>query len=123
MGAFIRWTKKKKNDIIAREWAVILATGIFFALGLGALSFLMTRLYQKFLYIRTMHRKRFVQDHEMINSEEEDTGMRIEQFLADAMESGGEVSGAIEQARAITFRPPLSGWDMFFMGVFIRWTK
>jgi hypothetical protein len=83
----VRWTKKKKWDIVKSEsWAIGL-TVLIVVVNLGLLSFQMTRLYQRFKYTRQMHRKQHhmgLDSADMDNTEEEDFTMRIAQFVGKA---------------------------------------
>lgn len=126
----LRWTKEKKEDIIRAEIVSVVITIFLFAGIVGALSFFSTRLYQRFTYIRRVHRR---QHHyglhgDVANTEEEDITARLQQFMADALEGAhdSDFAGTIDRVKGASnvdawgnYRPPQSVEDVCLMGVVV----
>lgn len=129
----LRWKKDTKSDIL--WWETFAVTFALFGsvLWIGGLSFLMTRLHQRFSYVRKIHR---IQHHFGIhgdeeNSEEKDVTSRLQHFLAQS-EEGLQSSPRNDMSATIAkvgdmlnveidepHRPPLSAADMCLMGVLV----
>jgi len=123
---FVRWTKKEKKDLVKLEWTLLILAAVILMICLAALSFCMTRLHQRFSFVRTQHRKLHKRGHhdDMDNTEEEDFTQRMDEFLADALEGaeGSDVRGTLDRMANFDpskFRQNLSLTDTLIMNVLL----
>lgn len=127
---FLRWTKDKKKDILFWETIHVVTTIVTTAIWQIIVSLMMTRLYQRFCYVRKVNRQQaFGKLHGGVaNSEEEDMTARLQQFMSEALETArdsdmggtiGRVKSGLSKEALERFRPPLSASDMCIMGVLV----
>jgi len=125
---FLRWTKTKKEDIAFAEMIDIWATMITFGAILGGLSFVMTRLYQRFKAVRKIHRR--MQKAGQEDEDDEDMTARLHTFMAEQLEDardsdmagtinrfGNVHEGVVRLAKA--HKPPPDPKDMCLMSIAI----
>lgn len=138
---FLRWTKSKKEDLVEAEGISVSVTIVLFAAGLAAVSFCMTRLYQRFTNISIEHHRQHMLKHGKIMGADDKEGeaefFGVERFMEGAVETArdavtdtkdGDMGGTIRRVGAAIenreeimrqFRPPLSASDMCVMGVVV----
>lgn len=126
---FVRWTKKTKGEIMAYETMSIVITIILMTAQMGAVSFFMTRLYQRFSYVKGIHKKR-LRAEDMADLDEETLSGRVRAFKDHAFDDVTEVvedSGARDAYQKakdqvhlhVIKKAPLSRLDMCLMGVLL----
>jgi hypothetical protein len=129
---FVRWTKKDKEDLIKLEWIFVAVMAIIIMLQLGCLSLCMTRLFQRFSYVRKYHRSAHKRgSHEDVdNTEEEDFAQRLDEFLVQALDEiqdeaavgTSDLSGTVDRIANFDhskFRQNLSLKDTLIMNVLL----
>lgn len=126
---FVKWTKNKKKDLITELLIHVGVGGVILMLCLGALSFCMTRLYQRFSHVRVQHRKMHQRGHhnDVDNTEEEDFTQRMEEFLADTLEGAAhtDMGGTLDRIANFNpadYRQNLSLKDTIIMNVLLPYT-
>jgi len=125
---FVRWTKESKEDILKGEAIAVLLSIIFTAIWQIAVSFFMTRMYQRFQNVRKFHRSLQNADDLAAEDDEEDISARLHKFVMDVKKDarGSDFSRFADKAGDLLsrenlsqYRPPLSFMDMCLMGVLL----
>jgi len=128
---FVRWTKTKKEDILFFEFFNVLQTIVISGAILAGMSLGMTRLYQRFVHVRKLHRRALQQQSDQDPGGGDDMSARLHTFMEDALAdaAGSDMAGTISRFQGTSVEghamglarnhPPPDPKDMCLMTIVI----